>query len=93
MEEVERHGWTSKHQNTEMDIQDLDIKQVLNVEFEEPPQQGRKVEFWNILIECNFLKFGREGSMSNWERETLQDLPDFRTFWRKYSQNKQVNTK
>ena len=49
MEEVERNGWISKHQNTEMDIQDLDIKQVLNVEFEEPPHQGRKVEFKKYL--------------------------------------------
>ena len=42
MEEVERHGWISKYQNTEMDIQDLDIKQVLNGEFEEPHTKGEK---------------------------------------------------
>ena len=45
MEEVELHGWISKHQNTKMDIEDLDIKQVLNMEFEESPLQRRKVEF------------------------------------------------
>jgi hypothetical protein len=49
MEEVEMHGWISKHQNTEMDIQDLDIKEVLNVEFEEPSHQKRKVEFYKYL--------------------------------------------
>ena len=44
MEEVEKAGWISKHQNTELDIEDLDVKQVLNVEYEDKsPNQGRKV--------------------------------------------------
>ena len=49
MQELEKNGWTSKHQNTELDVEDLDIKQILNVELEETPNKGRKVSVLKIL--------------------------------------------
>ena len=45
MEEVEKAGWVFKYQDTELDVEDLDIKQVLDVESEETPHRGTKVIF------------------------------------------------
>ena len=58
MEEVEKAGWVFKYQDTELDVEDLDIKQVLDVESEESPQRGTKVIF--LLVTTNGLSFSRE---------------------------------
>ena len=36
MEEIEKTGWVSEHQNTEQDIEFLNIQQVLDTEDDEP---------------------------------------------------------
>ena len=62
MKELEKNGWTSKHQNTALDVEDLDIKQILNVELEETPNKGRKVSVLKILKQ-NQISFSRRESM------------------------------
>ena len=50
MEEVEKAGWVSEHQNTELDIEFLDVKQILNVEEKEQvPKLSIKVGLQKII--------------------------------------------
>ena len=62
MKELEKNGWTSKHQNTTLDVEDLDIKQILNVEVEETPNKGRKVRVLSIS-KLYQISFSRRESM------------------------------
>ena len=43
MEEVEKAGWVPKYQDTMLNTEDLDIKQIPDVGSEETPNRGRKV--------------------------------------------------
>ena len=59
MEEVERAGWVFKYQDTKLDVEDLDIKQVLDVESEETPHRGTKVILF-LLVTTDGLLFSGE---------------------------------
>ena len=52
MEEVERSGWVSEHQNTELDIEFLNVHHILDAEDDESfPDGSEHVSFSNVYIE------------------------------------------
>ena len=51
MEEVERSGWASEHQNTELDIEFLNVHHILDAEDDESFSDGSEhVSFYNVYI-------------------------------------------
>jgi hypothetical protein len=52
MEEVERSGWVSEHQNTELDIEFLNVQHILDAEDDESISDGSEhVNFLNVYKE------------------------------------------
>ena len=52
MEEVERSGWVSEHQDTELDIEFLNVQHILDAEDDESfPDGSEHVSFSKVYIE------------------------------------------
>ena len=51
MEEVESCGWVSEHQNTELDIEFLNVQHILDAEdYETFSDDSEHVSFYNVYI-------------------------------------------
>jgi hypothetical protein len=56
MEEVERSGWVSEHQNTELDIEFLNVQHILDAVDDESLSDGSEhVSLSNVYIEQNTM--------------------------------------
>jgi hypothetical protein len=62
MEEVERSGWVSEHQNTELDIEFLNVQHILDAEDDESFSDGTEhVNFYNVYIQQHNMYVCRIG--------------------------------
>ena len=56
MEDVERSGWVSEHQNTELDIEFLNVQHILDAVDDESLSDGSEhVSLSNVYIEQNTM--------------------------------------
>ena len=56
MEEVERSGWVSEHQDTELDIEFLNVQHILDAVDDESLSDGSEhVSLSNVYIEQNTM--------------------------------------
>ena len=86
MEEVERSGWVSEHQDTELDIEFLNVQHILDAEVDESFSDGNEhVSLSNVFnIKGDMLYLQKVWRKVR--RNTVWGIMGFRYLFNKYNQ-------